>query len=60
VNENEIEELINRTDKNNGVIEFNEFVELMVSIHTHEERDKHRLARTMERKIPTNRSAGGL
>jgi hypothetical protein len=34
--------------------------QLMAAIDTHEERDKYRRARSMERKIPTHRSAGGL
>ncbi|ELR22155.1 Glycerol phosphate dehydrogenase 2, mitochondrial, putative [Acanthamoeba castellanii str. Neff] len=57
----EIDARLDYIDENkDGVIEFNEFLELMAAIDTHEERDKYRRARSMERKIPTHRSAGGL
>lgn len=57
----EIDARLDYIDENkDGVIEFNEFLELMAAIDTHEERDKYRRARSMERKISTHRSAGGL
>jgi glycerol-3-phosphate dehydrogenase len=66
VDDREVEELIKEVDKNkNGMIEYNEFLEMMARLRTKEEREANRIAAAglvalSQHKISTERSAGGL